>query len=91
MGRFAGIELISDRIPDETTILIFRHLLEKHKLGEQMIEAVKAHLSERGMTMRQGKIVDATLIAVPTSTKNKEGNGILRCTRPKSATSGTSG
>jgi IS5 family transposase len=73
MRRFAGIELISDRIPDETTILTFRHLLEKHDLGEQIFETVKAHLSARGMTMRQGTIVDATLIAAPSSTKNKEG------------------
>ena len=73
MRRFAGINLISDRIPDETTILTFRHLLEKHDLGEQIFETVKAHLSERGMTMRQGTIIDATLIAAPSSTKNKEG------------------
>jgi IS5 family transposase len=73
MRRFAGIELISDRIPDETTILTFRHLLEKHELGEQIFETVKAHLSARGMTMRQGTIVDATLITAPSSTKNKEG------------------
>ena len=72
MRRFAGIDLISDRIPDETTILTFRHLLEKHDLGEQIFETVKAHLSARGMTMRQGTIVDATLIAAPSSTKNKE-------------------
>jgi len=71
MRRFAGIDLISDRIPDETTILTFRHLLEKHELGEQIFETVKAHLSARGMTMRQGTIVDATLIAAPSSTKNK--------------------
>ena len=45
MRRFAGIELISDRIPDETTILTFRHLLEKHGLGEQIFETVKAHLT----------------------------------------------
>ncbi len=73
MRRFAGIELISDRIPDETTILTFRHLLEKHELGEQIFETVKTHLSARIMTMRQGTIVDATLIAAPSSTKNKEG------------------
>jgi IS5 family transposase len=59
MGRFAGIDLISDRIPDETTILSFRHLLEKHGLGEQIFETVKAHLSARGVT--------------PSSTKNKSG------------------
>ena len=73
MRRFAGIELISDRIPDETTILTFRHLLEKHGLSEQVFETVKAHLKEKGMTMRQGTIVAATLIAAPSSTKNKEG------------------
>jgi transposase, IS5 family len=73
MRRFVGIELISDRIPDQTTILTFRHLLEKHDLGDQIIATVKAHLSARGMTMRQGTIVDATLIAAPSSTKNKEG------------------
>jgi len=55
MRRFAGIELISDRIPDEPTILIFRHLLEKHGLGEQNFETIKAHLSARGMTMRQAR------------------------------------
>jgi IS5 family transposase len=73
MRRFAGIDMLTDRIPDETTILTFRHLLEKHRLGEQIFETVKAHLSNRGMTMRQGTIVDATLIAAPSSTKNKEG------------------
>jgi IS5 family transposase len=73
MRGLAGIELISDRIHDETTILTFRHLLEKHGLGEQVFETAKAHLSARGMTMRQGSIVDATLIAAPSSTKNKEG------------------
>ena len=73
MRRLAGIELISDRIPDETTILTFRHLLEKHELGEQILETVKVHLSARGMTMRQGTIVDPTLIAAPSSTKNKAG------------------
>lgn len=73
MRRFAGIDLISDRIPDETTILTFSHLLEKHSLGDVIFKPVKAHLSERGMTMRQGTIVDATLIAAPSSTKSKAG------------------
>jgi len=100
MRRFAGIELISDRIPDETTILTFRHLLEKHELGEQISETVKTHLSARGMTMRQGTIVDATLIAAPSSTstsakpecaggeRTKQRSGIRRCTRPRKETSG---
>jgi transposase, IS5 family len=73
MRRFAGIDMLSDRIPDETTILAFRHLLEKHKLGEQIFETVKGHLKDRGMAMKQGTIIDATLIAAPSSTKNKAG------------------
>ncbi len=73
MRRFAGIDLISDRIPDETTILTFRHLLEKHNLGEQIFQTVKAHLNANGMAMKQGTIIDATLIAAPSSTKNRKG------------------
>jgi IS5 family transposase len=73
MRRFVGFDLISERIPDETTILAFRHLLEKHDLGQQIFETVKAHLKARGMAMKQGKIIDATLIAAPSSTKNKQG------------------
>ena len=73
MRRFAGIELISDRIPDETTILAFRHLLEKHDLGQKVFKTVKAHLKQRGMAMKQGTIIDATLISAPSSTKNKTG------------------
>ena len=71
--RFAGIDLISDRIPDETTILSFRHLLEKHDLGQKIFESVKAHLKQQGMAMKQGTIIDATLISAPSSTKNKDG------------------
>ena len=83
MRRFAGIELISDRIPDETTILTFRHLLEKYELGEQIFETVKGHLNARGMTMRQGTIVDPTLISAPSSTKNKEGKRDLEMHQTK--------
>ena len=60
MRRFAGIDRISDRIPDETTKLAFRHLLEKHDLDDQIFEAVKAHLKDNGMAMKQGTIIDAT-------------------------------
>ena len=72
MRRFAGIDMISDRIPDETTILSFRHLLEKHELGQQIFEVVKGHLKANGMAMKQGTIIDATLIAAPSSTKNQK-------------------
>jgi transposase, IS5 family len=81
MRRFAGINLISDRIPGETMILAFRHLLEKHDLGMEIYcfaedcvyETVKAHLKANGMAMKQGTIIDATLIAAPSSTKNEKG------------------
>jgi IS5 family transposase len=72
MRRFAGIALITDGIPDETTIMAFRHLLEQNELGEQIFEAVKAHLKANGMAMKQGTIVDATIIAAPSSTKNEK-------------------
>ena len=69
--RFAEIDLISDRIADETTILAFRHLLEKHDLGQKVFETVKAHLKQRGIAMKQGTIIDATLISAPSSTKKQ--------------------
>lgn len=73
MRRFAGIDLICDQIPDETTILTFRHLLEKHDLGQQIFATVKTHLGALCITMRKETIVDARLIAAPSSTKSKGG------------------
>ena len=73
MRRFAGIELGDDRIPDETTILNFRHLLERHGLSEAIFADVNAHLAEKGITLRSGTLVDATIIDAPSSTKNKAG------------------
>ncbi len=71
--RFAGIELISDRTLDETTILTFRHLLEKHGLGEHIFDTFKAVLAARGVTLHQGAILDATLIPAPSSITSKDG------------------
>ena len=73
MRRFSGIELGDDRIPDETTILNFRHLLERHGLTEAIFADVNAHLSDKGITLRSGTLVDATIIDAPSSTKNKAG------------------
>jgi IS5 family transposase len=70
--RFAGIELGEQEIPDETTILNFRHLLEKHQLTEKLLAEVNEYLSEKKLLLREGTIVDATLIAAPSSTKNKD-------------------
>jgi IS5 family transposase len=102
MRRFAGIDMISDRIPDETTILAFRHLLEKHDLGQQIFALVKAHLKANG-SMKQGTIIDATLIAAPSSTftrakpecaggaRTRRRREIRTCIRPRKAISGISG
>ena len=68
--EFAQLDEFS-RLPDESTILRFRHRLEKHKLAEQILRTVNALLAERGLLLRAGTVVDATLIAAPTSTKNK--------------------
>jgi IS5 family transposase len=70
MRRFAGISSDADVIPDETSILNFRRLLEKHQLTEQLFSAINAHLSERGLIVGKGTIVDATIIDAPSSTKN---------------------
>jgi IS5 family transposase len=69
--RFAGIETMEGRIPDETTILNFRHLLEEHRIAEQILQGVNQMLSERGAMLREGTILDATIINAPSSTKNK--------------------
>jgi transposase len=72
LRSFAGIELNRDPVPDATTVLHFRHWLEAHKLTEALFAEVSALLGERGLLLRQGTIVDATIIAAPSSTKNKQ-------------------
>jgi IS5 family transposase len=70
MRRFARVELGDDAVPDETTILRFRHLLEQYELTKAIFEAVAGLLEERRLSLRAGTIVDATIIAAPSSTKN---------------------
>ena len=70
MRRFAGVELGDDVVPDETTILRFRHLLEQHQLTAVIFDEIGSLLEARGLLMRSGTIVDATIIAAPSSTKN---------------------
>ena len=72
MRRFARIELESDAIPDESTILRFRHLLEEHHLAEQLFADVRSSLEQRHLLLKAGTIVDATIIAAPPSTKNAD-------------------
>lgn len=70
MSWFLGIDLVTDRVPDATTLLKFRHLLEEHHLCEAMFKRLNDLLEKRGLIMRGGTIVDATIISAPSSTKN---------------------
>lgn len=70
MRRFARLELGVDRVPDETTILRFRHLVEKHGLAELLFREITGQLEAKGLLLRSGTIVDATIMAAPSSTKN---------------------
>lgn len=72
MREFVGIDLGREPVPDETTVCKFRHLLEEHKLGGEMLETVNLHLQEKGVRITKGTIVDATIIHAPSSTKNRE-------------------
>jgi transposase, IS5 family len=72
MRRFAGIELSEDAIPDETTILRFRHLLEKHYLTQAIFSQIRTLLEQKRLLLKSGTIVDATIIEAPPSTKNEE-------------------
>jgi len=71
MRRFAGIELAEDAIPDETTILHFRHLLERQQLTEKIFAEVRTLLEDKRLLLKSGTIVDATIINAPSSTKNE--------------------
>lgn len=67
------IDFFTEQVPDATTLLHFRHLLEEHKIGEKIFADVNARLEKAGLIMHGGTIVDATIIAAPSSTKNKKG------------------
>jgi transposase, IS5 family len=72
LRQFLSIDLARESVPDATSLLGFRHLLERHNLTRRLLDEVNAHLAERGMLMREGTIVDATIIAAPPSTKNRD-------------------
>ena len=73
MRRFAGFSLGSGSIPDETTILNFRHLLETHGITEKIFALINQYLLSKGLRLSKGTIVDATIIEAPSSTKNATG------------------
>ena len=69
--RFTGVRL--EKVPDETTILNFRRRLERHELGRRLFDVIKTHLAQHGLTLKEGTIVDASIISAPSSTKNAKG------------------
>jgi IS5 family transposase len=71
--EFAGLDAGASRMPDESTILRFRHLLEEHALSLQLLATINATLAAKGLMLKTGTVVDATLIAAPSSTKNNSG------------------
>ena len=71
--QFAGLDLGSRGVPDESTLLRFRHLLEEHKLAARMLLVINTTLAAQGLMLKTGSVVDATLIDAPSSTKNQEG------------------
>jgi len=83
LRHFAGLDAGVDAMPDETTILNFRHLLERHHLSGKVFAEVNAMLTEKGLLLREGTTVDATLIAAPPSTKNREGKRDAEMTQTK--------
>lgn len=73
LRKFSHIDFMSEQVPDATTLLKFRHLLEEHNIGEQIFKDITTRLDAAGLMMHGGTIVDATIIAAPPSTKNKDG------------------
>lgn len=73
MRSFMHLDFFTQQVPDATTLLHFRHLLEENRIGEKIFADVKARLEKAGLMMHGGTIVDATIISAPSSTKNKEG------------------
>ena len=82
MRRFAGLDLTDDAMPDETTILKFRHLLEKHALTGQMMNIINDTLEQRGQLLKGGTMVDATIIHAHPRRRTGTSSAIPKCIRP---------
>ena len=89
LRRFAGIDLGREAVPDATTLLKFRRLLNTHQLGAALFAKVGQELQARGFKVNTGTIVDATLISAPSSLRTQTKHATPRCTRPARASSGT--
>ena len=71
--KFLSIDILTESVPDETTVCKFRNLLQEHRLFEKILSTINEHLEQKGLLMKEGTAVDATLIAAPSSTKNQSG------------------
>ncbi len=83
MREFVGIDRARQNVPDATTLLKFRRLLEAYELGAAIRAEVNAHMTERGLLMRQGTVMDATIVAAHGSTKNRKGERDPEMHHPK--------
>jgi len=72
---FVGVDLSREAVPDAMTLIKFRRLLEKHQLTERIFASINGHLEARGLMLREGTVVDATIVAAPSFTKNQNGQG----------------
>jgi len=90
LRRFARIDLGCEAVPDATTLLKFRRLLQENELGARLFAEVGRVLQDKGMSVKTGTIADATLIHAPVRPKTRTSNAIPRCTRPKRGSSGIS-
>ncbi|MBQ2380340.1 MAG: IS5 family transposase [Akkermansia sp.] len=91
MRTFMRIDFYNEQVPDATTLLKFRHLLEKHKIGEQIFADLKNRLDNAGLLMHGGTVVDATIIHAPSSTKKTQRVRVMKkCIRSKKGISGIS-
>lgn len=85
-----GFERFRKPVPDETTICKFRHLLEAHHLGDELVRLINDYLAENGLNVKTGTIVDATLIDAPSLTKNQDGQRDPEMHQTKKVISGIS-
>ena len=91
LRKFSRIDLACESVPDATTMLKFRHLLEAHQLPKKMFDELNIRLSRQGILMCEGTIVDATIIQAPSPPRTSAMKETRKCTRPRKAASGTLG
>ncbi len=88
MRSFTDIGLT--KVPEKTIILNFRHLLERHGLGQVLFESIKNHLADEDLMLKKGRILDASIFAGPPRRRTAKESGTLRYSRPERGTSGPS-